>query len=81
MLSTIEPDPIFEVTQLKDNLIKQIIEPVSWRKISLRLVAEEIETVVEISPSTGLTKQMKRTYPKLINVGTAAEISMSKVAA
>ena len=81
VLSTIEPDPIVEVAQLKDNLIKQIIEPVGWRKISIRLVAEEIETVVEISPSTGLTKQMKRTYPKLINVSTAAEISIPKVAA
>ncbi|MGK7917438.1 MAG: ACP S-malonyltransferase, partial [Prochloraceae cyanobacterium] len=82
VLSSIEPTPIVEAAQLKKNLIKQMIEPVCWRKISLKLAAEGVERVVEIGPGKGLTKQMKRICSDLIstNISSAEQISTLKVA-
>ena len=66
VLSSVELTPAFEAAQLKRNLIKQMTEPVYWRKLSLKLAAEGIEKVVELGPSKGLIRQMKRICPNLI---------------
>ncbi|MGK7917406.1 MAG: ACP S-malonyltransferase, partial [Prochloraceae cyanobacterium] len=82
VLSSLEATPLVEAAQLKKNLIKQMTEPVCWRKIALKLAAEGIERTVEIGPGKGLTKQMTRICPQLIstNISSAEQISKLKIA-
>ena len=65
VLSSTELVPIVEIAQLKQNLIRQMSEPVNWRAISLSIATQAIEKVVAIGPGKDLLKQMKRICPEL----------------
>ena len=65
VLSSIDLIPTLDITQVKNNLIRQIYYPVKWRAISLYLPSQGIKEVVEIGPGQDLVKQMKRNCPEL----------------
>ncbi|MGB7440907.1 MAG: acyltransferase domain-containing protein [Coleofasciculaceae cyanobacterium] len=78
ILSSTQLVPTVEAFCLKENLIRQITEPVRWRAISLRLRAERIKQVVEIGPGKVLTSQMKSICPDFVlkNVRDAASLPL-----
>lgn len=66
VLSNVEPIPTMDAQVLKQRLSRQMTGSVRWREISLRLLEEGIERVVEIGPGTVLTGLIKRTCSDLI---------------
>ncbi|NES23032.1 MAG: ACP S-malonyltransferase, partial [Symploca sp. SIO3E6] len=65
VLSNVEPIPAVEASVLKDRLQRQMTGSVRWREISLQIIAEGIERIVEIGPGKVLTGLMKRTCADL----------------
>lgn len=66
ILSSVEPFATLEPSILKQRLVQQIVEPVRWRAISLKLVEEGIERVIEIGPGKFLSGLIKQTSPSLV---------------
>ncbi|NEP63547.1 MAG: ACP S-malonyltransferase [Symploca sp. SIO2G7] len=66
VLSNVEPIPAVEASILKDRLQRQMTGSVRWREISLQLMAEGMERIVEIGPGKVLTGLMKRTCADLL---------------
>lgn len=78
IISSTQLVPTIEAFSLKENLIRQITEPVRWRAISLRLRAESIKQVVEIGPGKVLTSQMRSICPDFVlnNVRDATSLPL-----
>jgi len=76
VLSNVDPTPALTPDVLKQRLSQQMTGSVRWREISLQLVQEGIERVIEIGPGKVLTGLVKRTCPNLIleNVSSVAEL-------
>lgn len=66
VLSNVDPVPATEAKTLKERLSQQMTGPVRWREISLQLVENGVEKVVEIGPGNVLTGLIKRTTSGLI---------------
>ena len=75
LLSSVELTPTVEPTQLKQNLIQQMTQPVRWQALSLSMVEQGVNKVVEIGPGKDIISQMKRICPELIltNISTIPE--------
>jgi [acyl-carrier-protein] S-malonyltransferase len=77
VLSNVEPIPATDASELQDRLTKQMVGPVRWREICLKLKEMGVEQVVEVGPGKVLTGLVKRTCPEiaLLNRGTLAALS------
>jgi [acyl-carrier-protein] S-malonyltransferase len=76
VMSNVEPVPATDAQILKQRLTQQMTGSVRWREISLQLLTNNIEQVIEIGPGNVLTGLIKRTTSDLIlkNVRNAAEL-------
>jgi len=76
VLSNVEPIPAVEASILKDRLQRQMTGKVRWREISLQIIAEGIEQIVEVGPGKVLTGLMKRTCADLSleNISSPAQV-------
>lgn len=76
VLSNVDPTPATEASVLKDRLSHQMTGSVRWREISLQLVIEGVERVIEVGPGKVLTGITKRTCPKITleNIGSLADM-------
>lgn len=77
VLSNVEPIPSVDGTVIKERLSRQMTQGVRWREISLRLVQEGIERVVEVGPGAVLAGLIGRTCSDLEveNVSGAEDLS------
>ena len=64
------------MNQIKNNLIRQISQPVRWQAISRNLVRQGIREALQIGCGQGLLKPMKQIDPSLdiSNIGSTADI-------
>jgi [acyl-carrier-protein] S-malonyltransferase len=76
VLSNVEPIAATNADVLRDRLIRQMTGPVRWQELSLQLVEDGVERVVEIGPGKVLTGLIKRTYPNLVleNITNLADL-------
>jgi len=76
VLSNVEPTAATHADVLRDRLIRQMTGPVRWRELSLQLVEDGVERVVEIGPGKVLTGLIKRTCPDLVleNITSLADL-------
>jgi [acyl-carrier-protein] S-malonyltransferase len=76
VLSNVEPTPTIDAEVLRDRLKRQMTGSVRWREISLRLLEEGVDRVVEIGPGKVLTGLVKRSCPDLTleNISSFAEL-------
>jgi len=72
----VEPTAATHADVLRDRLIRQMTGPVRWRELSLQLVEDGVERVVEIGPGKVLTGLIKRTCPDLVleNITSLADL-------
>jgi [acyl-carrier-protein] S-malonyltransferase len=77
VLSNVEPSPATNASELQARLSKQMVGPVRWREICLKLQEMGVERVVEVGPGKVLTGLVKRTCPEmsLSNRGSLADLS------
>ncbi|MER3432235.1 MAG: [acyl-carrier-protein] S-malonyltransferase [Leptolyngbya sp. ERB_1_1] len=76
VLSNVDPIPSRNAGELKNRLSRQMTGSVRWREISLKLLEEHVDRVVEVGPGKVLTGIIKRTCPDLVleNVSSLADI-------
>lgn len=76
VFSNVDPTPSADPAVLKDRLNRQMTGSVRWREISLQLLQEGVNRVVEVGPGKVLTGIIKRTCPNLMleNVGRLADL-------
>ena len=77
VLSNVDPAPGTDPAVLKDRLSRQMNSSVRWREISLQLLQEDVNRVVEVGPGKVLTGIIKRTCPNLMleNISSLADLS------
>jgi [acyl-carrier-protein] S-malonyltransferase len=77
VLSNVDPTPSTDPAVLKDRLNRQMTGTVRWREISLQLLQEGVDRVVEVGPGKVLTGIIKRTCPDLVlkTISSLAELS------
>lgn len=77
VLANVEPTPTTDAETLQVQLNKQMVGPVRWREICLKLQEMGVEQVVEVGPGKVLTGLVKRTCPSmgLVNRGSLADLS------
>ncbi|MCG9891297.1 MAG: ACP S-malonyltransferase [Thermosynechococcaceae cyanobacterium MS004] len=77
VLANVEPTPTTDAETLQVQLSKQMVGPVRWREICLKLQEMGVEQVVEVGPGKVLTGLVKRTCPSmgLVNRGSLADLS------
>lgn len=77
VLSNVEPSPATDASELQARLAKQMVGPVRWREICLKLQDMGTKRVVEVGPGKVLTGLVKRTCPEieLVNQGSLADLS------
>ncbi|HHP7243932.1 MAG TPA: ACP S-malonyltransferase [Elainellaceae cyanobacterium] len=77
VLSNVDPSPTTNAQILKQRLVQQMTGSVRWREISLQLLQEGIDCVVEVGPGKVLTGLIKRTCSDLglKNVGSLADLA------
>lgn len=66
-----------DARQIKDGLVKQLVQPILWQKSMERLIADGVEQFYEIGPGRVLTGLMKRINRKIkvLNVSSAQAIN------
>ena len=78
VLSNVDPIPSTDPAVLKDRLDRQMTSSVRWREISLQLLQEGVDRVIEVGPGKVLTGIIKRNCPnlRLENIGSLADFSL-----
>jgi len=83
VIANISADYYNTPDQLRQGLVKQLIQPILWQKCMERLLSEGVECFYEIGPGRVLTGLMKRISrkTKVINVSTMDSIQNLQSAA
>ena len=78
VLSNTDPSPETNGAVLKQRLSKQMTSGVRWRETMQRLIADGIETAVEIGPGNVLSGLIKRSCPAITTaqISTAADLGL-----
>jgi [acyl-carrier-protein] S-malonyltransferase len=76
VISHVSAEPLTTAEAIRRELVTQVTAPVRWIASIQRMVAEGVDTFVEIGPGSVLTKLIKRIAPsaRLVNVSDAAGI-------
>jgi len=77
VIANITADYYASVSQIRESLAKQLVQPIYWQKCAERLLADGVDTFYEIGPGKVLTGLMKRIHrgANIINVSSAATIN------
>jgi [acyl-carrier-protein] S-malonyltransferase len=78
VISNVTAGPIASADDIRIELVSQVTAPVRWVASVRRMVAEGVETFVEIGPGSVLTGLIKRIAPgaRLVNVSDLASIKI-----
>jgi [acyl-carrier-protein] S-malonyltransferase len=78
VLSNVDPQPATASAVLKQRLSQQMTGSVRWREISLELLTQSVDRLVEVGPGKVLLGIMKRTCPGLAleAVGTRQDLGL-----
>ncbi|GAB6988868.1 ACP S-malonyltransferase [Paenibacillus pini] len=79
VVANVTARPVSETSAFRDLLVEQVYSPVLWEDTVAFLLAEGVDTFVEIGPGsvlTGLVKKMDKTV-KLINVGNLEQLNLN----
>jgi [acyl-carrier-protein] S-malonyltransferase len=70
IISNVTAEPLVQASAIRHELIAQVTSPVRWIASVRRMVAEGVDTFVEIGPGSVLTGLIKRITPdaRLVNV-------------
>jgi [acyl-carrier-protein] S-malonyltransferase len=73
-ISNVTAEPLMQASAIRRELIAQVTSPVRWIASVRRMVAEGVDTFVEIGPGSVLTGLIKRIAPdaRLLNVSDLA---------
>lgn len=76
IIANINADYYEDAEQIKEGLVKQLVQPILWQRSMEHLINEGVERFYEIGPGRVLTGLMKRINRKMkvINVSTAEAI-------
>jgi [acyl-carrier-protein] S-malonyltransferase len=76
IIANINADYYSDAKQIKNGLIRQLIQPILWQKCMERLISEGVEKFYEIGPGRVLTGLMKRINRKIkvINISSLQSI-------
>jgi len=74
VISNVTAEPLIQADAIRGELIAQVTSPVRWIASVRRMVAEGVDTFVEIGPGSVLTGLIKRIAPeaRLVNVSDLA---------
>lgn len=79
-ICNVEADYVTESTPVKELLARQVSSSVRWRETMERMLADGVETFVEIGPGktlAGFLKKMRKDV-KVINVGTVEDVAAAE---
>jgi [acyl-carrier-protein] S-malonyltransferase len=82
LVTNVDASVIRSGEEARDALVRQVSSPVRWQESIERLIAEGVETFIEVGPGkvlTGLLRQIKRDARSL-NVETGATLSATRAA-
>ena len=76
LISNVSAEPLTNPEAIRRELVAQVTAPVRWVASVQRMVAEGVDTFVEIGPGNVLTKLIKRIAPgvRLVNLSDAAGV-------
>lgn len=77
IIANINAEYYSSAAQIKDGLVRQLIQPIFWQRCMEKLIADGVERFYEIGPGrvlTGLCKRINRKI-KVINISTADAIN------
>jgi len=80
-ICNVEATYVTESAPIKDLLVRQISGTVRWRESMERMLADGVDTFIEIGPGktlAGFVKKMSRNV-KVINVGTVADLEQREI--
>jgi [acyl-carrier-protein] S-malonyltransferase len=69
VITNVEAEPLASGEDAKELLLRQLYSPVQWVASIRRMVAEDIDTIVEVGPGkvlTGLVKRIERGVKTLV---------------
>lgn len=77
VVSNVDARPYTDVESIRMNLVRSVTDEVLWHATAERLLAEDLDLVVEFGASSVLTSLMKRLpdVPKLLHVGDAGGVA------
>jgi [acyl-carrier-protein] S-malonyltransferase len=77
VISNVAARPLIGLPAIREELVMQLISPVQWTESVSWMVAQGVETFVEVGPGTVLTGLVKRIAPaaRTANVGDPAGIA------
>lgn len=75
-LCNVEAAPVTEASRVKELLAKQVSGTVRWRESMLRMLADGVDTFIEIGPGKTLTGFLRKTdrEAKVMNIETVADM-------
>ncbi len=65
VVSNVTADFVYEPSQIKQNLIVQVSQPILWEQSIRRLITAGINKFIGLGPGTSLSRLMKRIAPEL----------------
>ena len=76
VMANVTAEPLTSAEAIRRELVVQVTAPVRWITSVQRMVAQGVDTFVEIGPGSVLTRLIKRIVPeaRLINVSDAASV-------
>jgi [acyl-carrier-protein] S-malonyltransferase len=76
VVANVTAEPLVAAAELRAELERQVTAPVRWIASTQRMVAEGVETFVEIGPGTVLAGLVRRIAPgaRVVNVGDGAGV-------
>jgi [acyl-carrier-protein] S-malonyltransferase len=71
VISNVDAEPYRDVATIRHNLVRSVTDQVLWHATAERLVAQELDLVIEFGPSPVLAPLMKRlpNAPRTLHVG------------
>ena len=80
VIANISAEYYISAEQIRQGLVRQLVEPILWQKCMERLMADGVEKFYEIGPNRVLTGLMKRIYRKadIVNISNIESLQALK---
>jgi len=82
LVSNVHADVVAESSQVRDLLVRQVSSPVLWNASVEKMIAQGIDTFIEVGPGTALSKFIKRISKevRILNVEDSASLESTLTA-
>ena len=80
VIANISAEYYISAEQIRQGLVRQLVEPILWQKCMERLMTDGVEKFYEIGPNRVLTGLMKRIYRKaeVVNISSIESLQALK---